>query len=133
MTEKIPVQISPSEWEIMRVLWDAKRPLNAAEIVRALDGVSDWKPKTIRTYINRLVAKNAVSAEMRIAAGYELLHFEPLLGEREIVRAERRNFLSRFFGGTVESMLASCIESGDISEEELEQIRKLVNQPLPKP
>ena len=128
MKNSKPAQISQSEWEIMRVLWDAQRPLTGAEIVHALDGVSDWKPKTVRTYINRLVKKNVISAKMQIAAGYELLHFESLLDERTTVQAEKRSFLRRFFGGTVESMLASCIESGDISDEELRQIRKLIDK-----
>ncbi|MCL2624148.1 MAG: BlaI/MecI/CopY family transcriptional regulator [Planctomycetaceae bacterium] len=117
--------ISPSEWEVMQVLWNAERPLVAAEVREALLE-SDWSIKTVRTFLTRLVAKNAVVATRQKIAGYELLHYCPLISEEETIRAERKNFLARFFGGTVQSMLASCIRSGDVSREELEQIRKLI-------
>ncbi|MCL2119471.1 MAG: BlaI/MecI/CopY family transcriptional regulator [Planctomycetaceae bacterium] len=121
-------QISPSEWEVMRVLWNAERPLAAAEVREALAEVSPWSIKTVRTFLTRLVAKNAVDATRQKVAGYELLHYRPLVTEEETIRLERQNFLARFFGGTVQSMLASCIRSGDISREELEQIRRLIEE-----
>ena len=125
MTEKENPQITPSEWEIMRVLWKSERPLVAAEVREALVE-SDWSIKTVRTFLTRLVAKNVVAATRRKIAGYELLHYRPLISEEETIRTERKNFLGKFFGGTVQSMLASCIRSGDVSPEELEQIRRLI-------
>ena len=126
------IQISQSEWEVMRVLWDAGKPLTAAEVIQALDGVAAWKPKTVRTFLNRLVAKNAVAAEKLTVAGYEFLHYSSKLDEQTTVRAERNTFLGRFFGGTVQSMLASCIQSGDISKDELREIRKLIDEEVGK-
>jgi len=125
MENKENPQITPSEWEIMRVLWKSERPLVAAEVREAL-AESDWSIKTVRTFLTRLVAKNVVAATRQKIAGYELLHYRPLISEEETIRTERKNFLGKFFGGTVQSMLASCIRSGDVSPEELEQIRKLI-------
>ena len=119
-------QISPSEWEVMRVLWKSERPLAAAEVREALADVSPWSIKTVRTFLTRLVTKNVVAANRQKVAGYELLHYHPLVGEEETIREERQNFLARFFGGTVQSMLASCIRTGDVTREELEQIRKMI-------
>ncbi len=126
MENKEDVQISPAEWEVMRVLWSADRPLAAAEVREALEEVSPWNIKTVRTFLTRLLAKNVISATRQKVAGYELLHYRPLVSEEETIRIERKNFLARFFGGTVQSMLASCIRSGDVSREELEQIRRLI-------
>jgi BlaI family penicillinase repressor len=125
MENKENPQITPSEWEVMRVLWKSERPLVAAEVREALTD-STWSIKTVRTFLTRLVVKNVVAATRQKVAGYELLHYRPLINEEETIRAERKNFLARFFGGTVQSMLASCIRSGDVSPEELEQIRKLI-------
>ena len=126
------IQISQSEWEVMRVIWDAGKPITAAEVIQALDGVATWKPKTVRTFLNRLVVKNAIAAEKLTVAGYEFLHYSPKLDEQSTVRAERNSFLGRFFGGTVQSMLASCIQSGDISKDELREIRKLIDEEVGK-
>ena len=127
-TNEKSTPISPSEWEVMRVLWNAERPLAAAEVREALAGVSPWSIKTVRTFLTRLVAKNAIAATRQKVAGYELLHYRPLVSEEETIRTERKNFLTRFFGGTVQSMLASCIRSGDVSREELEQIRRMIEE-----
>lgn len=126
------VQITQAEWEVMRVLWEMKEPVTAAEVTQALEGTSSWKPKTVRTFLNRLVEKNAIQAKKKKIAGYELFHYSPLIGEQETIRHERQNFLSRFFGGTVQSMITHCIESGEISREELGRIREIIDEQFEK-
>lgn len=122
------VKIAQSELEVMRVLWDVGRPMTAMEIIQELNKTSPKNPKTVRTFLARLLKKNAIAAEKQIAAGYELLHYRPLVEEQAIVRNEREYFLSRFFGGTVQSMLASYIQSGDISRQELDELRSLIEE-----
>ncbi|PGO48337.1 BlaI/MecI/CopY family transcriptional regulator, partial [Bacillus thuringiensis] len=53
-------KISEAELEVMKVLW-ANSPQTANEVIEALEVKMDWKPKTIRTLINRLVHKEAVA------------------------------------------------------------------------
>ncbi|MEJ9132311.1 BlaI/MecI/CopY family transcriptional regulator, partial [Bacillus thuringiensis] len=47
-------KISEAELEVMKVLW-SKSPQTANEVIEELEKNMDWKPKTIRTLINRLV------------------------------------------------------------------------------
>ena len=55
-------QISDAEWRVMKVLW-ARAPLTTNEVVDALDGETDWKPKTIHTLLSRLTQKGALTFE----------------------------------------------------------------------
>lgn len=55
MTNQLP-KISEAELEIMKVLW-SNSPQTANEIIEELEDAMDWKPKTIRTLINRLVQR----------------------------------------------------------------------------
>ena len=128
MPLKKDVHIAQSELEVMRILWDAGRPMTAMEIIQELKKTSLKNPKTVRTFLTRLLKKGAIAAEKQIAAGYELLHYRPLVEEKVIVRNEREYYLSRFFGGTIQSMLASYIQSGDISRQELDDIRSLIEE-----
>ena len=123
-------RITPAEWEIMRVLWDAKRPITATEVAIELEGKSHWQRRTVRTFINRLVKKKVVEARKRIVAGLELLHFSPLVCESDTIQAEQENFLDRFFGGTVHSMLSSCIQKGQLSQEEMKQLCELLDREI---
>ena len=56
-------QITDAEWDVMRVVWDAPRPLTAGEVVGALRPRTPWRPRTIKTLLNRLVKKGAVRAD----------------------------------------------------------------------
>ena len=63
-------QISESELEVMKVLWQFQRPLSSGEIIEALTAKTLWKPKTIQTMLNRLVAKGAVAADKNSGKAY---------------------------------------------------------------
>ncbi len=121
-------KITQAEWEVMRILWDADAPLSAAEVTAKLEGKSDWKPKTVRTFLNRLVQKQAVETIKLGLKGYELLHYAPLVDEISTLRAKQETFLGRFFGGTIRSILAGCIQSGEISKDELLQLREMIDR-----
>ena len=52
--------ISNSEWQVMQVIWES-HPLTANQIVELLDDLVDWHPRTVKTLLNRLVRKGALS------------------------------------------------------------------------
>ena len=124
----IGAKITQSEWEVMRVLWDANAPLPAAEIISRLDGKENWSPKTVRSFLNRLVQKQSIEAVKQRFSGYELIHYVPLIDESSALQAKQATFAQKFFGGTVQSMLAGCIQSGEISTKELLQLRALIDE-----
>ena len=130
MIQSKNARISQSEWEVMRVLWDADQPLTAAEVTQRLEGRADWKPKTVRTFLNRLTKKQVISAKKIGPAGFELLHYAPLVDEPTTLHAEQETFLGRFFGGTIQSMLAAYIESGNISQKDLRELREMIDREM---
>lgn len=123
-------RVSAAEWQVMRVLWDAGRPMTAAEVAIELEGKANWHRRTVRTFLNRLVAKKAVLAKKQIVAGMELLHFSPLLTEAQTPQSEKIHTLSRFFGGTIQSMLISCIQQGQLSTDEMKQLREMLDKKI---
>ena len=114
-------RISESEWQVMRVLWSCGRA-TANEVVDGLAESTTWKPKTIKTLINRLVKKGALGFEKHGRAYV----YHPLVGEAECVRAESRSFLSRVYDGALLPMLAHFIEEENLSPEEIEELRRIL-------
>ena len=120
--KKIP-RISESEWQVMRVLW-VKAPRTANEVVEALSGTTTWKPKTIKTLINRLVNKKALGFKKKGRA-YD---YYPLVDEPACVKAESRSFLRRVYGGALTPMLAHFLEDADLSPDEIEELRRILDE-----
>ena len=114
-------RIAPSEWAVMKVLWE-QEDRSAAEVIAALEPESDWHPKTVRTLLDRLAAKGAV-ARVKRAGCYR---YSPCVREADCVREEGRSFLKRFFGGGLHPMLAHFLDESEVSEEELAELRKLL-------
>lgn len=115
--------ISAAEWTVMQVLW-REAPLSAVEVVEALEGQSEWHPKTIRTLLGRLVAKGALCREKRGGA----LRFAPMVTEEQCVRDESRTFLERCFAGMAQPMLAHFIEHEHLSSGDIAALRAMLDR-----
>ena len=116
-------KISESEWQVMKLLW-AKNPSTANRIVATLSGTSTWKPKTIKTLLNRLVKKKALGYEKK---GREY-HYYPLVSQAECIRAESHSFLRRVYDGATTPMVAAFLEMGDLSPEEIKDLRHILDR-----
>ncbi|TLS51905.1 penicillinase repressor BlaI [Paenibacillus antri] len=126
MTKSVP-NISEAEWEVMNVLWD-KAPIAANEVIRALQEKTDWKPKTIRTLLDRLVKKKVVGVDQ----APKVYTFFPLYSRSECQHAEAQSFVKRIYSGTLTSMLVQFIEERTLSDEEIRELRSILND-KPKP
>jgi len=119
---KLP-KISESEWLVMRVLW-AKSPLAAQEVFEQLDGATKWKPKTVKTLIDRLVKKGAVKYEKD---GRRYMYY-PAVGRDEYVTKERRSFVRRVYGGITKPMLAAFLEDAELSADDISELKEILDQ-----
>lgn len=116
--------ISEAEWEVMRVLWQAgKNPMTAQEIVDELAPRKQWSPRTVKTMLSRLVKKGALGFK---AEGKRYLYFAKV-SQEQCVREESRSFIDRVFGGSAAPMLNYFVQNARLSEEEKEELRKLLD------
>ncbi|MFJ5763120.1 penicillinase repressor BlaI [Neobacillus sp. NPDC093182] len=122
MEKNIP-SISESEWEIMNVLWD-KAPQTANDIIFSLQESTDWKPKTIRTLLDRLVQKDVVGVNKNL----RVYTFYPLYTQEECQRAETESFINRIYGGTLKSMLVQFIQEDTLSDDDINELRFILNK-----
>lgn len=120
--KEIP-QISEAEWEIMKVLWNHS-PLSSKEVVEALAGSTDWKEKTIKTLIGRLVQKKALGYR---EDGRAYSYF-PLVSQEECVKAENQSFLKKIYGGALKPMLVHFMQDGKLSKAEIEELKMILEK-----
>ena len=120
--KKLP-KISDSEWLVMRVFW-SKSPLAAQEVFEQLDATTKWKPKTVKTLIDRLVKKGAVKYEKD---GRRYMYY-PVVGRDEYVTKERHSFVRRVYGGIAIPMLAAFLEDAELSAEDISELKQILEQ-----
>jgi BlaI family penicillinase repressor len=118
--------ISDAEWVVMAEFWRLGQA-TAREVVSALEGRQQWKPRTVQSLINRLVGKGALTFEQH---GREYI-YRPAVEESRCVHEASRSFVDRVFSGKLAPLLACFLEREKVSKNELEEIRKLLEEKRP--
>ena len=114
-------KISDSEWEVVRVLWQRGKS-TATEVCETLAGSFDWSPKTVRTFLARLVQKGAVQVKMIDGVN----HYTSLIEEMATKHEVGQSFLNRFFSGALPSMVAHFVNNDHVSFDELMELEKVI-------
>lgn len=117
------MQISDAESVVMDVLWK-RSPLSADEVVAALSGQQEWQEATVKTLLNRLLKKGAISAEKD---GRRYL-YAPVLQRAAWVQGESESLLARMFGGRVAPLVAHFSEHRKLSRKDIAELRKLLEE-----
>lgn len=115
------LNITDAEYYVMKTIW-SRSPMNASEIIESLKDETDWNPKTIHTLISRLVSKKAVGVIKESP-----YRFYPLVLEGEYRREETRSFLKKVYNGSIQHLVANFINDEAITKEELEELKRLLD------
>ena len=120
--------ISDAEWQVMDAIWSmTPPPVPAADVVSALCRRTKWSPRTVKTLLNRLKKKGALSVE---ADGRRYL-YRPNLSRQQSIRAQSRSFLDRFFGGETGAMLAYFAADAKLSPKKIEELKAILDGKFP--
>ena len=95
------MQISEAESVVMDVLWK-RNPLSAEEVVASLSGQQEWQDATVKTLLNRLLNKRAISAEKD---GRRYL-YSPVLQREAWLSSQSLGLIDRLFQGRLTPLVA---------------------------
>lgn len=116
-------QLGRVQLRIMQVLWERGRA-TAREITEAINAAEPIAHSTVQTLLRGLEEKGSVAHE----AQDRTFVFFPLVQEHEFKQSATRDLVERVFGGSVGSLVAHLLKNENVSREELDEIRKLINQ-----
>ncbi|CAG9613521.1 Penicillinase repressor [Bacillus rhizoplanae] len=117
-------RISEAELEVMKVLWE-KSPQTANEVIKELESIVDWNPKTIRTLMNRLVQKEAVSYHQDKGRMYA---YYPLVSQDLYLQVETKSLLKRFCGVAFKPLLVNFLKEEKLSSEDINELRQILDE-----
>lgn len=116
----MPSRISESEKLVMEVLWQ-ESPLTSQDVVARLVD-EGWNEKTVKTYLNRLVKKQVLSFEKE---GRRYL-YSPLVQRDTFLAEQSTGFLRKVFRGDMKELLATFVQSNELSQQELDYLEQLL-------
>ena len=115
--------LSKAEWEVIQVLWD-RGALPARDIYQALPEGHGWAYPTVKTLLSRLVQKGALAVDR---VGNSFL-YKPVYPRESLTGGEVKSFLRRVLGGSVGAFLSRFIRDSDLSTQEIERLRRLLDE-----
>lgn len=111
------------ELEILKILWQIE-PANVRQVRDALANVRDLAYTTVMTTMSIMADKGYLK---RKKAGRSFI-YEAVYREQKASRNILQDVIDRVFGGSTKAVMQHLLETSEIDDEELKQIRLLINR-----
>ncbi|NCT88482.1 BlaI/MecI/CopY family transcriptional regulator [Stenotrophomonas acidaminiphila] len=117
------MRISEAEAVVMEALWES-HPLSAEDVVARLGGRNGWAEATVKTLLNRLLNKGAISATKE---GRRYL-YAPQVAREAWLLEESSSLLERLFDGRVAPLVAHFSQHRKLSRDDVAELRRLLEE-----
>lgn len=115
------MKLFDSELKVMDVLW-REGDLPAKAIARTLTEEIGWNVNTTYTLIKRCIAKEAIE---RSEPGFMC---RALVSKEQVQQEETQELIDKVFDGSADNLFASLLGGRRISREQLEQLRRMIDE-----
>lgn len=116
-------RLPDAELEVMQALWACKAPATRADLEQILAQTHPMATTTLLTLLTRLKDRGFVSVQPEGRSRV----YTPLVTQEAYLAAQSNRFLHKLCGGKV-SVLASALCDSGLSKEELQELRKLLEE-----
>lgn len=121
MTNEESLEITDSEWEVMRVVWTRKKA-TSKEIISVLQDKKDWKPATTKTFIGRLVKKGALNTE---TVGNKFI-YTAAISEEDSLKSLKEGLFNHICNTAVGKTIADLILDATLSHGDITMIEEVL-------
>jgi BlaI family penicillinase repressor len=118
---KKEIELTEAEWSIIKAVWE-QEPCTAPTIQQSLEAQTSWTYSTVRTLMDRMVAKGLLAAKKE----RNITLYSSAITRTQAQRGELLYALKNAFNGALTPMLQCLIEAKDLNAEELEQLESLI-------
>jgi len=116
-------ELTEGEWAIIRAVWDHE-PCAAPTVQEALQGRKGWTYSTVKTMMDRMVAKGLLKTErIRNLILYRSATTRKQAQSGEIMRAAKRAF-----EGALTPMMQFLLDTSELSPEQLNELEALIKK-----
>ena len=118
------MELTRSEMEIMDVLWEAQVPLSRSDLLER-SAEKTWKDSSVHILLNGMLQKNVIreAGFVKRSKTYERT-FLPTMTREEYFAAITFSYRHK---PNIVGLIAALLQREDITKDEMEQIKALIN------
>ena len=115
------VELTESEWSIIKAVWETE-PCTAPAIQEKLFKLTQWTYSTVRTLMDRMVAKGVLKARK----DGKLTIYQSVVTREQAQKGELVYALKHAFNGALTPMVQCLLDNNEINNDELAKIEALI-------
>ena len=115
--------LSPTEWKVMKIVWERKS-CATRDVHAAAQEAHGWSRSTVTTILRRLVEKGYLKTTQ---VGNSFL-YRPARPALQSLLEAADTLLENAVEGMAGPILAHMVKNGDLSAEEIERLRALLEE-----
>jgi BlaI family penicillinase repressor len=123
MTEEMLAAMSPSETEVLRIIWELGKG-TVQQVLEQLPEDREIGYATVQTLLRRLEKKGYLKHERQGKAHV----FSEATNKEEVISRTVGDFLSRLFGGDPMPLVQHLAQHGKLTQADIDQLQTLVNE-----
>ena len=121
---KKPKKLAESEWEIMLGIWKMEPPVTVRDVHSKVYPNGEKAYTTIQTIMNSLVDKGFLGRKKIGMVNF----YDPAYSKEDAASNETENLVSRLFQGSFGALANYLINSGELSQSDLKEIKNLIDE-----
>jgi BlaI family penicillinase repressor len=118
---KPSVALTEAEWSVIKAVWETE-PCTAPAIQDRLARATGWTYSTVRTFMDRMVAKGVLTARKE----GKLTIYNSAVTRKQAQRGELFYALKHAFNGALAPMVQCLLDTREISGEEIDELKKII-------
>jgi BlaI family transcriptional regulator, penicillinase repressor len=115
---------TPAELEVLEVLWRSGKPCTVRQVLEELNRKRPRAYTSVMSLLNVMTDKGLLKRKPQGRA----FIYEPRAKQQPTRGKMVGDLVQRAFGGSVRQLMASALEQTDPSPEELDEIRRLIDE-----
>ena len=123
MTEKQLAKLSPTETEVLRLVWQIDRA-TVQEVCESLPAKRKISYATVQTLLRRLEKKGYLKHDVRGNAHV----FTAAVKQEAVIKRTVSDFLDRLFGGNPIPLMQHLAKHGKLRSADIDKLKELVEE-----
>lgn len=116
-------ELTEGEWAIIQAVWD-KEPCAAPAVQEALAGQKKWTYSTVKTMMDRMVAKGLLTTE-KIR---NLILYRSAITRKQAQKGEIMRAVKRAFDGALTPMMQFLLDNHKLSQKQLSELEAQIKR-----